>query len=84
MQQYLTEQFKDTTYNDPGKDDYGNELPSQFDNVYDEKLGNEPLSEMATLTLQFKADTSEHLKEDGRKMTAIERLKAGDKIEWVS
>ena len=84
MQQYLTEQFKDTAYSDAGKDDDGNELPSQFDNAYDEKLGKEPLSEMAAQTLQFKADATEHLKEDGKKMTPIERLKAGDKMEWVS
>ena len=84
MQKYLLEQFKDTTYVESLVDEQGNEIPAKLDEVYDTQIGKEPFSVMGVKLLKFKKDDTVVLNDKGRQMTLLERIQAGENLQWVS
>ncbi len=84
LQKYLLEQFKDTTYVESQVDEQGNEIPAKLDEVYDMQIGKEPFSIMGVKLLKFKKDDTVVLNDKGRQMTLLERIQAGEDLQWLA
>ena len=84
LQQYLIDQFRNTDYTDIKVDEHGKVIPSRLDQVYDLDIGKEPFTMMGYKLLKFKKDDTVVLNDRGEQKTLLERIQAGENLQWVS
>ncbi len=82
MHRYLHKQLENTLYTDPRMNEEGEEIGSEFENVYAKKLGQKNFL-TGCGTLRFVTSEEEELNIDGEQKSLFERLQENEELEWV-
>ena len=86
MQDYILSLFDGTAFMDHTQAEDGRNQPSQFENVYNQELGNKPFKEEVAEAVEFKCDETQVMDANGNQLslyTRIMNLEEGQKLEWI-
>lgn len=86
MQDYILSLFEGTAFMDHAQAEDGKNLPSLFENVYNQDLGNNPFRNDVAEVVKFKCDEAQVMDANGNQLslyTRIMNLQEGQKLEWI-
>ncbi len=86
MQDYILSLFEGTTFMDHAQAEDGKNLPSLFEKVYNQELGDKPFRDDVAEAVKFKRDEAQVMDANGNQLslyTRIMNLQEGQKLEWI-